>query len=315
MKRNSNAKYLGYGLLIGMTIASAAGIALFFLFSNGTARAMIPPEAIVMPKIVSTYTLTPTTINTETLTPIPTKTATFTSTPTYIPLFTSTASAPPLPTPTLTMGEQKAKTGELAFKGILKHSEQINLYNTSITFIASTPRESKQIGEQITGKGYGSPTLICGPLSIAILQTAGLLATDVVPFDFWLLNPFLSKDRALLNRVFPEDQYTHHVIRTAINKIDYAGFPLLPGDFLYIKDGTGGNFEHMLVVNRVDKLGRAYSVTNYYTEQGFIINETMLYDPKDPSAGIFSVWTQKPYALGGSTGFGGFELWRRRINP
>jgi hypothetical protein len=68
----------------------------------------------------------------------------------------------------------------------------------------------------------------------------------------------------------------------------------------------------MLVVNRVDGLGRAYAVTNFGTTDGYIIDEVMLYDPTDPDAGMFRVWTEKQNALLGSTGFGGFEVWRLR---
>jgi hypothetical protein len=67
----------------------------------------------------------------------------------------------------------------------------------------------------------------------------------------------------------------------------------MPGDFVYIYSGTQGNFEHMLVVNRVDYQGRAYSVTNYNTEKGFIIDEVLLYDPNDPTVGIFEQWAKR----------------------
>jgi hypothetical protein len=66
----------------------------------------------------------------------------------------------------------------------------------------------------------------------------------------------------------------------------------------------------MLVVTRVDSNLNTYSVTNYGTPQGFVIAETMLYNPSDPKAGIFHTWTQERDAILGSTGFGGFELWR-----
>lgn len=70
----------------------------------------------------------------------------------------------------------------------------------------------------------------------------------------------------------------------------------------------------MLVVTRVDSLGRAYSVTNYNTEQGFIIDEALLYDPADSNAGLFSQWTEKQFAKLGSTGFAGYEVWRLKEN-
>jgi hypothetical protein len=155
--------------------------------------------------------------------------------------------------------------------------------------------------------------LICGPLSLAILQSAGLIESeDIIPYDFWLLNPFIGKDRALINRVFPKEKYEDILFRPPINKFDWSAQPLQPGDFLFIKHGTGGNFDHILVVNRVDRQMRAYSVTNFGTPDGYIIDEVVLYDPNDPNVGIFHTWTEKENAALGSTGFGGFELWRLR---
>ena len=157
---------------------------------------------------------------------------------------------------------------------------------------------------------FSDPTTTCGPLSIAILQRAGILNEDLVPHDFFLINPDLGKDRILIDSTFPQDKYSDTRYKVRIDQFDWEANPLMPGDFVYIYSGTGGNFEHMLVVNRVDAQGRAYSVTNYDTEQGFIINEVMLYDPANSSAGFFSQWTEKQFAKLGSTGFAGFEVWR-----
>jgi hypothetical protein len=66
----------------------------------------------------------------------------------------------------------------------------------------------------------------------------------------------------------------------------------------------------MLVVSRVDSDLRAYAVTNFGTPDGYVIAETLLYDPHDPNAGIFHTWTKEKDAVLGSTGFGGYELWR-----
>jgi hypothetical protein len=203
--------------------------------------------------------------------------------------------------------------GELLITGPLTREQQIKLYEVSVKFIAPTTQESRRVGEKINGFGYGSPTLICGPLSLAILQGAGLIVyEDVVPYDFWLLNPYISKDRTLVNRVFPANKYESVRFKNPLNKFDWETYPLQPGDFLYIDRGTGGNFDHMLVVNRVDSQGRAYAVTNFGTEAGYIIDEVMLYDPFDPDVGIFHTWTEKQFAKLGSTGFGGFEVWRLR---
>lgn len=166
----------------------------------------------------------------------------------------------------------------------------------------------------INNARFSDPNTTCGPLSIAILQKAGILGADLVPHSFFLINPDLGKDRETIKNTFPSEQFTDTRYKVKINKFDWAANPLAPGDFLYIYSGTGGNFEHMLVVNRVDSQGRAYSVTNYNTEQGFVINEALLYDPSDPSAGLFSTWTEKQFAKLGSTGFAGFEVWRLKEN-
>ena len=98
----------------------------------------------------------------------------------------------------------------------------------------------------------------------------------------------------------------------ALNKIDWRATPLLPGDFLFIWHGSWGNFDHMLVVNRVDSNQRAYAVTNYGAADGYLISEALLYDPADPTLGLFHQWTRQRDQILGSTGFGGYELWRRR---
>jgi hypothetical protein len=151
-------------------------------------------------------------------------------------------------------------------------------------------------------------------LSIAILQKAGLVGEDRVPHDLFLINPDLGKDRLVIESFFPKEKYSDTRRKVRIDREDWLANPLLPGDFLYIYSGTGGNFEHMLVVNRVDSAGRAYSVTNYNTEEGFIIDEALLYDPADPTAGLFPQWTGKQFAKLGSTGFAGYEIWRLKEN-
>lgn len=284
-------KYLGIGLLIGLCSASLFMAVIVFASGNPLAPAPIP-----------------TSIFTETPTPSPAPTITPTSTniifPTQIPI---------IPSATPEAIEQMLANGQISINGPLTREQQIALYQSSLKFIASDTRASKQVGETINGKGYGSPTLICGPLTLAIMQDAGLISNqEAIPYDFWLLNPYIAKDRALIERVFPTDLYENTLYKTPLNKFDWKAFPLMPGDFLFIKHGTGGNFDHILVVNRVDAGGSAYAVTNYGAPDGFIINEVMLYDPNDAGAGIFHTWTKEQYAILGSTGFGGFEVWRLR---
>jgi hypothetical protein len=318
MKNTSNVIYLGYGLLIGAALSLLTLAALVALRSNTIVLALVAPESsptlAPLPSLAPSPTLPPTItfIPPPVLILPPTFTPTFTPTPTLFGLNATPTDTPP-PSPTLTLSEEKLLNGELAIVGPLTKEQQTLLYETSLRYVALTTAESTMLGEQFAGAGYGSPSLICGPLSISILQTAGLMRVDsLVPHDFWLLNPFLPKDRALANYAFPPARYEHHEIIKSIREITFSTFPLYPGDFLYLKHGSGGTFDHMLVVNRVDSLGRAYSVTNYDTDQGFIINEVMLYDPNDPTAGIFMEWTAQRRSLKGATGFGGFELWRLR---
>jgi len=294
----SEVKYLGYGLTIGIFIGALIITGLVFATADSNAAPLEPLHAVLM-------TATPTN---PTDIPSPTITMAPSATP------TATNTVIPSPTATLTVIEQMIAEGKLVVSGPLTRDQQIQLYEASIKFIAPTFQDSKKLGETINGTGYGSPALICGPLSLAILQSAGLIGyKDVVPYDFWLLNPYLGKDRALINRIFPNEKYEDTLFKTPINKFDWTIEPLLPGDFLFIKHGTGGNFDHILVVNRVDSQMRAYAVTNFGTMEGYIINEVMLYDPNDPTVGMFHTWTEKQNAALGSTGFGGFELWRLKL--
>jgi hypothetical protein len=294
----SEIKYLVYGLIIGMFIAAVIITGLVFATADSNAAPLEPLHAV----LVSATPINPTDTPSPTVTIAPSATSTTTNTPI------------PSPTATLTVSDQMIAEGKLLISGPLTRDQQVRLYEASIKFVAPTFKESKKLGETINGVGYGSPALICGPLSLAILQSAGLIENkDVVPYDFWLLNPYIGKDRALINHVFPNDKYEDSLFKTPINKFDWTIGPLLPGDFLFIKHGTGGNFDHILVVNRVDSQMRAYAVTNFGTTEGYIINEVMLYDPNDPTVGMFHTWTEKQYAALGSTGFGGFELWRLKL--
>jgi hypothetical protein len=216
----------------------------------------------------------------------------------------------PAYTPTLTTAELLAARGDLSITGSLTRTQQLNLYNSALTFIAPTYAESKKMSVAINGLRFSDPNNTCGPLALAILQRAQIIGTENVPHDFFLINPDNGLDRQLLEKTFPNEHYTNTRYKIKLNQVDWSAQPLFPGDFLYIYAGEQGNFEHMLVVTRVDSAGRAYSVTNYNTEQGFIINEVLLYDPSDPTAGIFVQWTKRKDQLLGSTGFAGFEVWR-----
>ena len=303
--RSKDLKFLGYGFGIGAFIASLffAGtlfVPQFSLDESGSLFGTRPS-----PTTNVTLTLPPT----STLTP----TATATAMPTASPTFTPTPL--PSPTTTLTEFEMMIANGELAFTGPLTQEQQIKLYEGSLSFIAPTYEQSKRMSVLINQLRFSDPNTTCGPLSIAILQKAGILSEDLVPHDFFLINPDLGKDRATIKSVFLPEKYSDTRYKVRIDQENWwSANPLVPGDFVYIYSGTGGNFEHMLVVTRVDSLGRAYSVTNYNTEQGFIIDEVLLYDPTDSNAGLFSQWTERQFAKLGSTGFAGYEVWRLKEN-
>ena len=202
--------------------------------------------------------------------------------------------------------------GYLSQTGPLDLREIVRVYESSLKYIRSSSEESRLLGEQINDPGYGAPSYICGPLSIAILQDAGLVSAGISPHAFWLLNPDIWDDRRLLSKAFPSAKFENRFYKIKLNEVDWNQTPLYPGDFIYIYAGTGGNFEHMLVVNRVDNAGRAYAVTNHETPVGFVISEVLLYNPSNPDVGMFPLWTAKSNAETGSTGFAGFEVWRLR---
>jgi len=309
---HADIKYLSIGLFIGISTTGllltgmllpptvAANLPTGTATSSPTTQAPLPPSTATVPLPTSTYTPTPTFIG-------PTLTPTLTETPTVTPTV-------PSPTPTFSdtlMG--LLQDGYLSQVGPLELRDQIRLYETSLKYVRTNTEESRLIGEQINGQGYGAPSDICGPLSIAILQEAGIINPDLDSHDFWLLNPDIWDDRHLLSKAFTSDRFENTHFQVKLNKVDWSETPLYPGDFIYIYAGTGGNFEHMLVVNRVDAEGRAYAVTNHKTPNGFIISEVLLYHPGNPDVGIFQVWTARPNAELGSTGFAGFEVWRIRV--
>ena len=314
--RSTDLKYLGYGLGIGVLLASLFFAAIFFVpqFSVfGSGSVFVPqstPTQAIMPILLPT--------STSTLT-IPTASSAGTIDSAAIPIAsmisttnaTFTLTLTPSPTATLTQTEIMIANGEIAIVGPLTREEQIILYESSLFFLAPTYSQSRKMSGLVNQLRFSDPSTTCGPLSIAILQKAGILNEFLVPHDFFLINPDVEKDRAILESAFPAEYFSDTRYKVRIDQMDWLSNPLVPGDFVYIYAGTGGNFEHMLVVNRVDIQGRAYSVTNFNTEdRGFIIDETLLYDPSDRNAGLFSKWTEKQYAKLGSTGFAGYEVWR-----
>jgi len=226
------------------------------------------------------------------------------ATPTPQPATLTPAAVPTLtPSPTA----QALDTGPLT-------SEQRELLNqVAQSYIAETPEEAVEVAVRLGFLGdYGTADMVCGPLALAILQGAGLVDSDIPLIDFFYLNPRPGQDDWRVKKVFPEETFEKIEIETRIDQIDYTEHPLYAGDFLYLFAGDSGSFDHMLVVSRVDESGRAYSVNNFPTADGYMIREVMLYDPNNPGTGQFYDWTDRKYMDIGRTGYGGFWLWRMK---
>lgn len=197
-------------------------------------------------------------------------------------------------------------------ESVLTEDQELFLHEASLKYIAKDEFEAQDVARGIDymeGSGYEHPSLMCGPLSIAILRDGGLLAVGADVSDFWLPDP-KGPDRNLFRQTFPERFYEWIDEKESIGEIDYTQKPLYPGDLIFLRAGNRGSFGHVLVVTRVDAEGRVFSVTNFRTPDGFIVDEVMLYDPKKPSAGKFYEWTDAKNSQLGLTGFGGFYLWR-----
>ncbi|MCL5429824.1 MAG: class A beta-lactamase-related serine hydrolase [Chloroflexi bacterium] len=198
-----------------------------------------------------------------------------------------------------------------ADSAVLSAEQQQRLIEASRIFIAPEIGAARQVALQIDfieGPNEDASTM-CGPLAVAILKTAGLLGAWVLPHDFWLVDPRNSLQP--FQNTFPESLYTWQTFDTPIKEFDFARAPLQAGDLVYLHAAPGDTFEHVLVVNRVDGAGRAYTVTNFFVTTGTIIEERMLYDSQQPGVGQFADWGNRQLKNRfGNTGKGGFHVWR-----
>lgn len=196
-------------------------------------------------------------------------------------------------------------------------SEQAQLLReVSLRYVAKDYPRAVEIARSIDfirNSEIEDPSNICGPLSIAILRDANLLANPTDIADFWLPNPLLPAN-TLFEKAFPKSIYDWIVVEESIDKVDFKQFPLLAGDVVFLRSGARGSFGHMLVVTGKGEEGEAYSVTNVNSPEGFIIDEVALYNPGRPGQGQFYDWTNPAKEKLGLTGFGGFFLWRLRYN-
>ena len=183
------------------------------------------------------------------------------------------------------------------------------LEGISLQYLAKSDADATIVAQDL---GYlingAHASNMCGPLAAAILREGGVISPYTNLYDFWLLNP--RTHQKTLKNTFPKNRFDLTEIRTPILDYDFSENPLKTGDFLYLYAGPNGNFEHMLTVTRVDEEGRPYTVTNLNTDEGYIIDEFMLYDPNDPEKGLIYRWNNRDYDDLGLTGSGGFDLWR-----
>lgn len=248
-----------------------------------------------------------------------------------IPIATPAGALPGTQPPTPTMGSSPmtevsptseaapTQTGSIpdqSRSGSIYSSAQLErLQDTAHRFLAETPSEAVRVARSLGYmNGNEHPSTMGGPLSVAILRQAGFISAYTDLHDFWMLNPRPAEDTTILESIFPKRHYLWYFNQQSIRDFDFVQFPLQAGDFLYLFAGEAGTFEQMCTVSRVDEAGRAYSIININTPDGFIIKEVMLYDPNQPGSGQFAAWTDRKYILNiGTTGFGGFQLWRRQV--
>ena len=273
-----------FGLLFGVLILAAC--------NSATAMSSIPSIETQTPLEPSATTMPPS------ATDVPSS-PTHTSTPTRSPTV-----EPPPSTPTSSPTPRGALTWE----------QEIRLYEASRKFLAENHEDATVVVrdqiDYLLGNGE-DPSLACGPISAAILRDAGLLPPDSDIHGFWLLDPRTRSSQIVLETHFPKDRFEWYQFETGTHQFDFEAFPLLPGDFIYLYAGINGTFEHIITVTRVDEAGRAYTVSNLATEEGFVIRELMLYDPGKQGEGQFYDWMNREInGKLGMTGDGGFDLWR-----
>lgn len=197
------------------------------------------------------------------------------------------------------------------YRDVLTEAQKKALLQASLHFLAPDGESANRVALEIDFiEGLNEhASNMCGPLSISILQRAGLLGNWVQPQDFWLLNP--REDLLTALNVFPKHLYDWVHFEEPLVDFDFKQFPLMAGDLLYLHAAPGDTFEHILVVNRVDSRGRAFTVSNFFTLTETIIEERMLYDPQKPGSGQFERWADRDIRNTiGNTGRGGFRVWR-----
>jgi hypothetical protein len=144
-------------------------------------------------------------------------------------------------------------------------------------------------------------SMMCGPLSGAILQDAGFLPPDFDLGLLWLPDPIRNGRPWTL---FSREEFYVFGFRSpylALARFNFLQFPLLPGDMIYSYGGSG---THVFVVTEIDASGRAYTVTNYCLgEDNCPIRRMLLYDLEQPGQGAFYHEFQEGWFRAGQLGF------------
>jgi hypothetical protein len=210
----------------------------------------------------------------------------------------------------------QTKLPTTSFPAILTAEQAERLHQSALKFLAPDQTSAIAMAKSMNFLGVnGYPSTMCGPLAIAALRDAGLLESGIDLGKYFYLDPRPGHNDTLVSSTFPVELYQKIEINQPANKIDFKKSPLMAGDFIYLFAGQGGNFDHIITVDRVDEAGRAYAVTNLNTPEGYIIKEAMLYDPEKPGTGQIYDWTDKKNKELGLTGFGGIWIWRLKKTP
>ena len=149
------------------------------------------------------------------------------------------------------------------------------------------------------------PGTMDGPLAVAMMQEAGLLDRSISPHRFWLLNAV--RDWQILEVFFPHEGYFWMEKRGVLGQINLMDFPFFPGDLVYLIPPKEDYIGKYLLITRVDRQGRVFTITNQYlpSRKTFIVDEFLVYDPEQREKGL----------IGSSGVFGGYQgliLWRKR---
>lgn len=189
-----------------------------------------------------------------------------------------------LPSLAVARNQREIVSKEAGEHSVLTEKQKKDLITTSQKYIAKDPQEAIKIVQLIDYRENNKCEFaedVSGPLSIAILRDAGLLSVGADVSDFWLVDPVNKAE--IFEQTFPQKMYERIDQKTSLQA----------GDFLYLYPKKADDSGQIVVVNRVDEKGRAYSVTNFKTESGFIIGEVILDDAGWTGSRDYTLWRLK----------------------